>query len=186
MAKLARDEFLRIHAHFTQRARENFERDQHVAPVLAGFDIKGKDAMAVGTDPGQVNSTEAQGALKQGLHVLPAPFREHKESVLAFLNSANCVAAIVVGEAWLAYGDVAQDVMEMGIAASEHPSRQEVVLVSAVWPREYVQRHNVIDIHRDEHGRGFLGENRSPEMLGPQGYVVEWLSGMLPQPHGRR
>lgn len=193
MPKLTRDNFLGAIDDLVANAGRNLRNHGHVAPTLIGITARGDQFIALGMPEdamGQDTDFEAR-ILGKGMHLLPAPFGAHQESMLAFLSGNDCVAAILTDEAYYSThtipvsnpNDLAPD-----LTAPLDEDLSEGVLVIGTWPREFVQRAFLYPIIRDASGRATTGALRPLVGPGAEGDdqtligIVEWLSGVLPQP----
>lgn len=178
---MTREKFLAAVEETARLAALNFSRDGYLMPAIIGFDRMGHRTVIAGVNREDLDDEALAQARENGTEVLPLPLRENQAELMVIFETAGCVAAVSVHEAWLAKDAVALDVIEMDILPSEHPSRMEVISVAGSWPREFAQRVITLEIVRDGHAATLTPVHSDSADLG--GGWVGWLETVLPQPY---
>lgn len=190
MPKMTRADFLANAERVWSRALDNFVRDQHLAAALIGYDAMARETMfMLGPAPtpdmseqelAELRDSEAT-SLRAGVIPVRGRWQDNLDSLHHLMRENRCVAALCLGEAWVAKDDTALDVAQHGLRPSEHPNNVETLYLNATWPREYASRLHLRDVTRDDHGRRHLAPVE--EELPPGATIAAWLETILPGPH---
>lgn len=173
------------------KAQANYEKDGTLHGVLIGFTGSGERVMCLGVSE-DADEEEMESALRNGTFPIPGHFRDHAAKIHALFRSRKVLALILLGEAWFASGQVAQEVQDMGILPSQHPDRDEVIQLTALWPREFYARNvtRVITTHADG-SRTLEPEDRLrfasfDNPASKDNIPHTWLLDLVPGPPGAR
>lgn len=190
MPKMTRRDFTEAATKIWAQAIDNFEHAGFLAPVFLGYTAKGEEHAWMGTThPDQDASdeeweswqNELRKAERNGITLLTSAWRDNIDHLRAEVDRLGIVAGIHVDEAWVARDALAFEIASLGMATSAHPMKEEVIMLQASWPREYVSTFNMRLIHRDDHGHPTLVE--VPDTAGMQS--TGWVEHILPPPPGK-
>ena len=155
-----------------------------VVDALLGVDANGNPSFAV--------IPEGVGELELPLEVLkiPGSFQQFEESSRSAFADRGIQAALFWGEAW-SFPPVDEETLARyvaeGLHPSQHPERQEVIFLSAHWPRGGVGWLSTWQILRAATGNSLapLIERSVDESVGSRSYVTTWVDDVLPRPRLR-
>lgn len=155
MARLTRNGFAEQVVGLFGAAANALRRDGRVHTVLLGYDASGVLRLSVlFADPDAAVAGEtASLAQAADVTVLPGDPEANRETLAVLIAERQVVAAVLIVEAWVAGGDTAQDVVATGMLVSEHPAREETVLLVGHYPREVLTQVVAGRIVRDAGGR---------------------------------
>lgn len=138
--KMTRHAFDAFARDIWNKAQANYERDGALHGSLIGFTGNGERIVCLCAAE-DADDEELEKVRRGGIYPFRGQFRDHANDLRILFRERRVVALIMLGEAWFAQGAVAQEVADMGIRPGEHPLRDEIIQLTALWPREFYARH---------------------------------------------
>jgi hypothetical protein len=157
-------------------------RDGRVAQALLGFDAKGRQAAQVLPVAADADPADVAFAHRAGVATVTGDLSANERDVAGILAARRVVAAVTVGEAWLAPLDLADATGPEALLARpvDMPGRVEVVMVTAAWPAQGYRRMLIARIDRTGPVPVAVDPGDRPGASERTG----WLERVLPGPHG--